>query len=208
MGPGLDDDLIAYYEQEAALGRRTGHGPHRAAIFGSFVALLRAEGRRSVVDVGAGPGLDVGHFHDAGFDTVGVDLTPGNVAEMSSRGLVGICGSIYAPPLASASFDAVWCMSTLVHVPDDRFGEALAGLIALARPGAPVAIGTWGGFDFEGISEHGDLRPYRFFALRNHERFAAMLAEHATVEHVETMVVEPGSRWEYQFAVVRPALDT
>lgn len=113
-------------------------------------------------------------------------------------------GSVYTLPFRSGSFDAVWAMSTLVHVPDDGFDHAVDELFRVVRSGGAVAVGTWGGFDFEGISEHGDIRPYRFFALRSHERFEAMLARHGTIDRYETMAPVPGSRWEYQFAVLRP----
>jgi len=201
--PDHDRDLVAYYEQEVALGRRSRHGAHRVEMLGSFIELLRHEGRASVVDVGAGPGLDVVEFASAGLDAVGVDLTPGNVSAMRRRGLRAVCGSIYDPPLTPHSFDAVWSMSTLVHVPDSRFDQAVDGLVSLAGPDAPIAVGTWGGFDFEGRSEHGDIRPYRFFALRSHERFRELMERHGRVEQFETIVVDPASDWEYQLVVVR-----
>jgi SAM-dependent methyltransferase len=122
---------------------------------------------------------------------------------MHDRGLYGVCGSLYDPPFADATFDAVWTMSTFVHVPDDRVDEALASVVALAKPGAPVAIGTWGGFDREGVHEFGEIRPYRFFSLRTHERWVATLARHASVETFDTRRPDPKIDWEYQFAIVR-----
>lgn len=168
-----------------------------------FVTLLMREGRRRLIDVGAGPGLDAQAFTNSGIDVVGLDLTPAHGAAMAQRRIPAVVASLYQPPFGPGSFDAVWTMSTLVHVPDSRLDEALAAVIGLARAGAPVGIGTWGGFDFEGVHETGDIRPYRFFALRNHDRMRAVLARHASVDRFDVTRPAPDSDWEYQFAVVR-----
>ncbi|MCB0968449.1 MAG: class I SAM-dependent methyltransferase [Ilumatobacter sp.] len=199
----LDRALIAYYEQEVALDRRAELPEHRVRLRDEFAGVLRADGARTLLDVGAGPGLDVVGFAADGFESTGLDLAVGNAAAIRRRGARAVAGSLYALPFRSGSFDAVWTMSTLVHVPDARFDDAVRELLRVVRPGGAVAVGTWGGFDFEGVSEHGDIRPYRFFALRTHERFAALLARHGTVEGYQTMAPNPDSHWEYQFAVLR-----
>ena len=71
------------------------------------------------------------------------------------------------------------------------------------RPWVPLAIGTWGGLDFEGIYPYGDLRPDRFFSLAAHDRWREMLARHGDVEIFETYSRDHDDGWEYQFAVVR-----
>jgi len=202
-GRALDASLVEYYEQEAALGRRHEVRGERAERRDRFIDLLDREQRHLVVDVGSGPGLDTIAFVDAGFSGVGLDLAAGNIAALHDAGLVGVSGSLYEPPFADGSFDAAWSMSTLVHVPDDRFDAAMAAIMALVRPGAPVAIGTWGGFDWEGISEFGDIRPYRFFSLRSHERAHDLLARHGAVESFDTWRPDPSIDWEYQFVVLR-----
>ena len=94
-------------------------------------------------------------------------------------------------------------MSTVVHVPDDRFDEAMAAMLRLVPSGAPVAIGTWGGRDWQGIGEFGDIRPYRFFALRSHERMRRMFARHGAIETFDVGPSESAGGWEYQFVVLR-----
>ena len=81
-------------------------------------------------------------------------------------------------------------MSTFVHVPHERFDEAITEMLRVVEPGAPLGIGTWGGLDFEGVPEFGELRPYRFFSLASHDRWREMLARHAEVELFETYAVD------------------
>lgn len=202
MTDDLDASLVAYYDAEAAAGARVEQGELRTTLRGEFARLLSAEGRRTVLDVGAGPGLDVAGFTAAGLVAFGLDLAPGNVVVMRDRGVAGVVGSIYDLPMADGALDAVWTMSTLVHVPDTRLSDAVAELLRVVRPGGPVAIGSWGGRDWEGSADFTRFDPPRFFSLRAHDRWHAFLASVAQVEHVASYTTEqPG--WEYQFAVLR-----
>lgn len=199
----LDRDLIAYYDAEAHSGTRVGHGALRAALLGSFAELLAREGRRTLVDVGAGPGLDTVEWRDEGFAPVGLDLAHGNVELMRQRGLTAVTGSLYALPFRDQAFEALWTMSTFVHVPHERFDAAITELLRVVRRGAPLGIGTWGGVDFEGHPEFGALRPLRFFSLAAHDVWWSMLERHATVERFETFQPDVAHEWQYQFAVLR-----
>ena len=69
-----------------------------------------------------------------------------------------------------------------MHVPHDRFDETIGEMLRIVVPGAPLAIGTWGGRDFEGIVPFGDLRPHRFFSLASHDRWREMFARHGDVD--------------------------
>ncbi len=199
----VDSDLTAYYEAEARSARRAALDDLRKRLRRDFAALLGAEHRTSVVDVGAGPGLDVAEWQTDGFQVVGVDLAPANIEVMRRRRLTGVAASLYELPLRSAAFEALWTMSTFVHVPHSRFDEAIGELLRVVKPGAPLGIGTWGGLDFEGVPEFGDLRPYRFFSIASHERWRQMLGRHGDVEVFDTYRPKPDHDWEYQFAVLR-----
>lgn len=199
---GLDADLIAYYDAEARGGHRTRHGTMRADLRHGFGELLHHEQRRRIVDVGAGPGLDTHEWRDDEFDVVGVDLAHANVVAMRDAGLQALTGSLYSLPLRTGAFDALWTMSTFVHVPHVRFDEAMAELVRVVKPGAPLGIGTWGGRDFEGVPEFGVLRPFRFFSLASHDRWREMLSRHGHLEALHTFAADRAG-WEYQFAVLR-----
>jgi SAM-dependent methyltransferase len=200
---GLQEDLAAYYDAEARARRRTGRGALREGWRSSFEDRLRAGGCRTVLDVGAGPGVDTIPFRDAGFTVVAVDLGHENARLVRAAGGVAITASLFALPIRSRSFDAVWSMSTFVHVPHSRVDAALAEVLRPLRPEGVFGVGTWGGLDFEGVPEVGDLRPHRFFALHDHERWRRRLEQLGRVEHFEVAEPDPASGWSYQFAVVR-----
>lgn len=199
-----ESELQAYYDNEAAAGARAAMQSRgrRDELRASFVDQLVEEGRTSVVEVGSGPGTDAGAFLDAGIDYSGFDLAVGNSRSAQSAGLRIVPGSLFAPPFRRGSFDAGWTMSTLLHVPDDRFDAAMAATVSLLRPGSPLAIGLWGGVDREFTNETDHFDPPRFFSLRSDERARTMLASFGTIESFESW---PNDRsdWSYQFAVVR-----
>jgi SAM-dependent methyltransferase len=168
-----------------------------------FAERLRTTGRFNLIDVGSGPGLDTEEWQRDGFTVVGLDLAAANVELMHQRGLNAVTGSLYHLPFRTGAFEALWTMSTFVHVPHERFDEAITEMIRVVHPGAPLGIGTWGGQDFEGVPEFGELRPYRFFSLASHERWREMLSRHGQVDVFENFESASTDGWEYQFAILR-----
>lgn len=200
----IERDLTDYYDSEAAAGIRFSMGSRgrRDDLRDAFVALLRAEGCASVVEVGSGPGTDANVFVEAGIDYAGFDLAIGNSRVAHSRGLRIVPGSLFSPPFRPGSFDAGWTMSTLLHVPDNRFDTAMHATVSLLHPGSPLAIGLWGGVDREFTNETDHFDPPRFFSLRSDDRVQAMLSAHGAIESFESW---PNDRsdWSYQFIVLR-----
>ncbi|MEM8923185.1 MAG: class I SAM-dependent methyltransferase [Actinomycetota bacterium] len=200
-----DDDLIAYYRQDAPVRDATPESAVRAGFRRRFTRLLAAEGRRTVIEAGCGPGGDGRGFTDAGLDWTGFDLTDANAAIAGGHGLRAVTGSLFDPPFRPGVFDAVWCMSTLVHVADADLDRAMTALRALARPGAPFGIGLWEGPDLEWVVDEDRFDPPRFFSRRNGRRARELLGAHGTVEHHEVVEKPAGAAADYQFLILRTA---
>jgi len=91
--------------------------PRIDIIAEALEALGPVEGR-VVGDVGCGNGRYVEPLHAAGACVVGVDLSAGMLASVSSARAGLLAADAQALPLASASLDAVLMMHMLYHVPD------------------------------------------------------------------------------------------
>lgn len=197
-------DLSEYYEREAAVGARLGFGSRgrRDELRTAFVDLLVDEDRLTLVDVGAGPAGDGAAFAARGVRYVGLDLAVGNARAAAGAGLSVVPGSLYEPPFRARSFLAGWTMSTLLHVPDARFDEAVNATTNLLQPGSPLAIGLWGGNDREFVNGDDHFDPPRFFSHRSDERVQAMLSGHGDIESFESWPTN-GPEWSYQFIVLR-----
>jgi SAM-dependent methyltransferase len=175
-------DLRAYYEEEARLRRRGPLRGPRLALRSEFIELLGDEGRTSVLDLGAGPGRDGEAFVAAGMRFVGLDLAVGNAAVAASVGVTVIPGSIAAPPLRTATFDAGWSMSTLMHVPTADVPTVLAAMLGPLRPGAPVMVGQWGGDQGDAVINRDIEGQRRLFCHRPLATNRSLLAAHGAVE--------------------------
>ncbi|MGI9597102.1 MAG: class I SAM-dependent methyltransferase [Acidimicrobiales bacterium] len=196
-------DLLAYYEQEAPsrAGRRV--DPQRTAWRSRFVEWLRDEGRTDLIEVGCGPGRDAPGLRSEGLNVVGLDLSFESCRMTLAAGVPAVQGSLYRLPIMADRYDALWSMSTLVHVPDARFDRAMGELCAVVRPGGLVALGLWGGIDSEGLREPDAFDPPRFFSSRSHDRLQEMLGRHGTIELFETKAYRLPGGGEYQFVVLR-----
>ena len=92
-------------------------------------------------------------------------------------------------------------MSTLMHLADGEIEVALESIAASLEPGAPLAVGMWGGHDRELRAEF-DPEPKRYFRLRSHAHAADLLRTVGEIEYFTTWL-DDRSDWEYQFAIVR-----
>ena len=195
------DDLQSYYEEEARQGVRTLLRGQRSLIRERFVETLRTEGRSSVLDFGAGPGLDAQGFMEHGIDYVGIDLAHGNARRAADAGVLVLHGAIHQLPVRPRSFDAGWSMSTLMHVPEVQVPLALEEMAAALRSGSPVQIGLWGAQSGHSPIEHVDDTQLpgerRLFCLRTLATNRSLVSSVGAIESEDVWNVgEDG--WEYQ----------
>lgn len=201
----LRADLARYYDQNAAeRAARTLPG-QRVARRGWFMARLKEEGRRSLIEIGTGPGIDGAAFRAAGFDVAGVDLSAVHVELARAAGIDARVATAQGLPFASASFDALWSMSVLMHMPDPDLEAALAEFARVLRPGGLAAFGMWGGDGSQGANPDDTLDPPRYFNWRTDAAMAAALSRHARLESFEAWPVRDagGRTHHYQWAVAR-----
>ena len=196
----VEAELAAYYDAEGDERLRRPVEPDRLAARGRFVESL--SGRlRSVLEIGSGPGRDAAAFLAAGHRYTAVDLSVEHARRCRATASAVAVASVRQLPFRTASFDAIWTMSTLMHVPDVAIGGALAEVARVLKPGAVAAIGVWGGPDIEERMSKGER--VRLFSRRSNERWTAMLAGIGTVERFDTWDPDDDPDFFYQFAVVR-----
>lgn len=181
-------DLRSYYEEEARQDLRGPLRGRRVDLRSEYVQLLLTEGRRTVIDFGAGPGRDAEGFSNAGIAYTGLDLAHGNGVLAAGRGVTVVQGSIAAPPLRAASFDAGWSMSTLMHVTETDVPAVLGAMVRPLASGAPLLIAQWGGQRGEYVDDMRLPGERRLFSLRTFDHNRELLAAAGSIEREE--------RWE------------
>lgn len=198
----VETDLAAFYDQEAASRAEREIDGERVRRRVAYSALLKAEGRSRLLELGTGPGRDAVAFAADGIAVAGVDLSPKHVRMCRAAGIDAHVASVLRLPYADQGFYAGWTMSTLLHVPDADFDAAMLEIRRVLRTGSPLAVGLWGGADWEGPSATDIIRPPRFFSSRSDARIQEMLGRHGTIEQFETWAPR-SSGWWYQWCVLR-----
>jgi SAM-dependent methyltransferase len=104
-----------------------------------------------VLDVGCGTGLLAAHLAGAGYEVVGVDASPGMLAEATGQGLAGAFAAFSTGlPFADNSFDLALSVATLHHLETPvRVAFTIAEMGRVVRPGGHVLL--W---------DHNPLNPY------------------------------------------------
>ncbi|MDQ0757244.1 class I SAM-dependent methyltransferase [Arthrobacter sp. B3I4] len=105
-----------------------------------FVALLKAEGRRSVLGVDCGTGADGLLVVRAGLHFTGVDASEENIHAARARGLSASVATGRSLPFADGAFTAVWAVDALAELPAGARNDVVRELRRVAEPGAPIAV--------------------------------------------------------------------
>jgi 2-polyprenyl-3-methyl-5-hydroxy-6-metoxy-1,4-benzoquinol methylase len=142
--PTHNDQQIAYFTGRD-LPRmdpvRRADTPYTQRHLDAVVAAARMQPGDRVVDVGCGPGKYTVGLAARGFDTTGIDLTPGLVEQLRQVAptVTAIEGDLLDPPAElHGSFDVVTGFFVLHHLSD--LDAAFAGTQRLARPGGRVVF--------------------------------------------------------------------
>jgi SAM-dependent methyltransferase len=114
------------------------HGYHRM-IDELELDLIRRYGTNAdVFEAGCGTGLLLKEAAMVARNAVGLDLSRGMLGQARVRGLRVVQGSLTNVPLPSESFDLVYSMKVLAHIP--AIEDALVELCRLVRPGGHLLL--------------------------------------------------------------------
>jgi SAM-dependent methyltransferase len=172
--------------------------PERAA----FLELLVREGRRSLLEVGAGTGLHGRYFADAGLDVVCTDLSASMVEHCRAQGLAAVQQDFLHLDLGR-QFDAAFAMNCLLHVPREDLGAALARIRSALAPGGAFFLGQYGGIDHDGVFADDTYEPKRYFSFLTDEELHAIASESFTVESFRVVELDSDDSSHFQSLVLR-----
>jgi SAM-dependent methyltransferase len=188
------------YDAGAARRDAAGKSPWKVAERRAFRARL-APGAR-LLEIGAGTGQDSAWFRAEGMRVVAVDLSPAMVSHCRAKGLEAYERDFLGLGFPERSFDAVYAMNCLLHVPDRDLPAVLAAIRSVLRPGGLFFLGVYGGTgSSEGTLPNEDHDPPRFFALRTDERLLAFAA--ACFEVLAFHPVDAGGGLRFQSLTLR-----
>ena len=143
--------LKAAYDADAK--RRDASGSKRDQWKGDvreeFVNLLKAENKKTILELGAGVGIDSEYFLDNNFDVLATDLSEEMVKMCRRRGVTAKVTDLYDINQLDRKFDAVYSLNVLLHVPRRDLNKVLKSIYNVLNPDGIFFYGVYGGLDEE-----------------------------------------------------------
>jgi SAM-dependent methyltransferase len=168
---------VAYGPGPAALRDGWAKEEFKAQERRRFLDLLRARDAASLLAVGAGPGQDSLYFQEQGLRVLCTDLSPDMVERCQAKGLDARVADFLSLGVSPASFDAVYALNCLLHVPTPDMPRVLRAISEVLVPGGLLYVGTWGGENEEGPVDDPRYPIPRFFAFRSDQVMRQLLTE-------------------------------
>ncbi len=171
------------------------------------LSMLRAEEAHVLLEIGAGPGHYGAFFRDNGLDVTCTDLSPEMVRLCRDKGLKAHVMDFLHLDFPAASFDAVFAMNCLLHVPSADLERVLASIRRLLRPGGLFYFGVYGGHSFEGVWPEDHHEPKRYFTFYEDDelrRRAAVLFDEVAFRAI---AIEGDGESHFQSLILRPRRD-
>ncbi|GAA5195454.1 hypothetical protein GCM10023322_62170 [Rugosimonospora acidiphila] len=157
-----------------------------------------------LLEIGAGTGQDSVYFHEAGLAVVAADLSAAMVERCRAKGLKAHVMDFLRLDFPAGSFDAVYAMNCLLHVPNHDLPAVLAAVRAIVRPGGLFFIGVYGGDESaEGPIDGDEHVPPRFFSWRTNEQLLGF-ATGARFDVLDFHPVDVGGHWFQSLTLRRP----
>ena len=168
-----------------------------------FLALLQAEGKRSLLEIGAGPGHFGAFFRDRGLDVTCTDLSPEMVRLCREKGLTAHIMDFLQLDFPPASFDAVFALNCLLHVPSADLDGVLAVVQNLLKPDGLFFYGVYGGHSFEGVWSEDHHVPPRYFVFYPDDELRRRVASRFDEVYFRAVPLED-DKSHFQSLILRP----
>jgi len=192
----------SYNREKAAQRDQTEKEFWKVSLRQQFLSLLRQEGKTVLLEIGAGTGNDSLFFQNNGLDVTCTDLSPDMVNLCREKGLKAYVMDFLSLDFPPGSFDAIYALNCLLHVPTRELPAVLRKLQDLLRQGGLFFLGVYGGAEEEGIHEDDQHNPPRFFAHHTDEFMQHLTAPFFDLVSFKTVPME-GKRWHFQSMVLR-----
>ena len=168
-----------------------------------FLSLLQQAGKQRLLEIGAGPGRDSKFFQDNGLDVICTDLSPAMVELCRAKGLTAYAMDFLNLDFPAGSFDAVYALNCLLHVPKNDFLTVLETIRTLLKPGGLFYVGLYGGTDFEGVWPLDTYVPKRFFSFHTDDQIKQIVAGLFEILYFKTIPLEDDTEHHFQSLILK-----
>jgi SAM-dependent methyltransferase len=141
----------------------------------------RLHSGQRLLEIGAGTGQDSAYYASLGLDVVATDLSPAMVGYCRAKGLEAHVMDVLGLSFPDGSFDVVYSVNCLLHVPNADLPAALDQIHRVLRPEGLCYLGMHGGNGDEGPLADDEHDPPRFFSWRTLDQLRDFVRPRFTV---------------------------
>lgn len=198
----LKESLKASYNEQADSRNKAEIEDWKVTELNSFIEALRCEDMSTVLDIGAGSGQHGKYLLDHNMDVTCIDLSPNMVETCRAKGIKAEVMDYYTLNFDAESFDAVWAMNTLLHVPKVSLPAVLKNIHTVLSEDGMFYMGVYGGKDSEGVWEHDSYVPKRFFSFYTNDDILEVVSPLFEIVNFH-VIPEAGGSMDFQSLLLR-----
>jgi SAM-dependent methyltransferase len=172
-----------------------------------FLSLLQEEGKSTLLEIGAGTGVHSKFFQDKGLQVTSTDLSPRNVELCRQKGLTAHVMDFLNLEFPDCSFDALYSLNCLIHVPRVNLPRVLQAVRAPLKFGGLFYLGAYGGKRRQGVWPEDHSRPKRFFSFLPDEQIKETTARFFELIAFRQIPLEREPDLHFQSLILRRSPD-
>lgn len=183
-------NLAKSYDNDAARRAQAPVPEWKAQERSNYLTMLINENKKEFLEIGAGTGKDGLFFQESGLNVTCVDLSEEMVRHCLEKGLNAKVMDFYHLEFPDGSFDAVYAINSLLHVPKKDLGEVLLEIRKVLKPDGLFYLGVYGGRNSEEIWEQDWCEPKRLFSFFEDEAIQEFVGTYFDILYFKSILME------------------
>jgi SAM-dependent methyltransferase len=168
-----------------------------------FLSLLQVENKRKLLEIGAGTGVHGKFFQDSGLAVICTDLSSEMVKRCQQKGLTAYGMDFLHLDFPAKSFDAVYAMKCLLHVPRSDLPRVLGLIQNVLKLDGLFYLGQYGGVEREGVWSEDHYEPKRFFSFLPDAEMERVVGEFFEVVEWKQIPLAEDTGMHFQSMILR-----
>ncbi len=199
----IKSNLIEAYNKHAADREAYTVESWKLELRADFLSLIKEENKTSLLEIGPGAGKDSLFFQENGLNVKCVDLSPELVKICQQKGLDAHVMDMTALSFPEESFDVVYALNSLLHIPKKELPNVLKNIQTVLKPNGLFYMGVYGSEnESEHIWENDSYTPKRFFAFYSDEHLQEITGQYFEVISFKKVTFE-GNQPHFQRLILR-----